>query len=146
MNVSSTTEELVRRVGSIPEDLSAASCFGTPVERDGHTLIPVARITFGLGMGFGAAPGGVPGDLSSNGKAGESGGGGGGGGGAATPVAVIDISGGEVAVKPVTDTTRIALGSYLLGGWVTFWLFLTVRTIARERGKTGRKRIESQRA
>lgn len=146
MNITNTAEEMVRRVGSIPDDLTAGACFGAPVERDGHTLIPVARINFGLGMGFGGGSrDGVPSELSARQEfaAGEGGGGGGGGGGSATPVAVIDITSNEVRVQPVTDTTRIALGSYALAGWVTFWLFLTVRTIARERGKTGRKRLEA---
>ncbi len=147
MNLSTTTEELVRRVGSIPDELSAASCFGAPIERDGHTLIPVARINFGLGMGFGggSAPADVPGDLSVNGAGGESGGGGGGGGGSATPVAVIDICGDDVIVKPVNDTTRIALGSYALVAWLGFWLFLTVRTVVRQREKTERKLMKLQR-
>ncbi len=50
MNYVTTTDEMVRRIGSIPDDLSAGACFGTPVERDGHMLIPVARINFGYGM------------------------------------------------------------------------------------------------
>jgi len=149
MNYVTTTDEMVRRIGSIPDDLSAAACFGAAVERDGHTLIPVARINFGYGMGFGGGggskSGGVPGDFAASdtgAEGGEGGGGGGGGGGSATPVAIIDISQGDVEIKAVEDTTRITMGAFMTGAWVTFWLFLTVRTIAREMAKTRRHAID----
>jgi len=144
MNYVTTTDEMVRRIGSIPDDLSAGACFGTPVERDGHTLIPVARINFGYGMGFGGGSGGkgIPGDFATAPETGEGGGGGGGGGGSATPVAIIDITDGDVQIKPVEDTTRITLGAFTMVAWVTFWLFLTARTIGREVAKTRRHAID----
>lgn len=147
MDYATTTDEMVRRIGSIPDDLSAASCFGTATERDGHTLIPVARINFGYGMGFGGgtgSKGSIPGDFASESQSegGEGGGGGGGGGGSATPVAIIDIAGGDVQIKAVEDTTRITMGAFMTGAWVTFWLFLTIRTIAREMAKTRRHAMD----
>jgi uncharacterized spore protein YtfJ len=140
MNYVTTTDEMVRRIGSIPDDLSAAACFGTPVERDGHTLIPVARINFGYGMGFGGGSGGkgVPGDFAAETEGGEGGGGGGGGGGSATPVAIIDVTDGDVQIKSVEDTTRITIGALTMAAWIAFWLFLTIRTFAHENAKTRR--------
>jgi len=140
MNYATTTDEMVRRIGSIPDELSAAACFGTPVERDGHTLIPVARINFGYGMGFGGGTGskGVPGDFAADSEGGEGGGGGGGGGGSATPVAIIDITDNDVKIKAVEDTTRITMSALMMAAWVTFWLFLTIRTISHETAKTRR--------
>lgn len=144
MNYAATSDEMVRRITQIQEEVGAGACFGTPVERDGRTLIPVARVSFGYGMGFGGGTGskGIPSEFGGETEGGEGGGGGGGGGGSSTPVAVIDITGGDVQVKPITDTTRITLQSYLLGAWVTFWLFLTIRTLSRERGKVRRLQIE----
>jgi uncharacterized spore protein YtfJ len=144
MNYVTTTDEMVRRIGSIPDELSAGACFGTPVERNGHTLIPVARINFGLGMGFGGGSGGkgVPGDFAAETEGGEGGGGGGGGGGAATPVAIIDITDNDVQIKAVEDTTRITMGAFMVAAWVTFWLFLTIRTISRENSKTQRQKLD----
>jgi uncharacterized spore protein YtfJ len=144
-NYAATTEEMVRRIGTISEDVGAGVCFGSPVERDGHTIIPVARVSFGYGMGFGGGSGskGVPSEFGTgHAEGGEGGGGGGGGRGTSDPVAVIDVSQGEVQVTPITDSTRIALTSFLFAGWAAFWLFLTIRTVARETAKTRRLQIE----
>jgi uncharacterized spore protein YtfJ len=145
MDTANTADELVRQITGIPDQLGAGACFGTPVERDGHTIIPVARVNFGLGLGFGRGGGssvnkadGQPGD------SGEGEGGGGGGGGGSTPVAVIDISPAGIEITPILDSTRIALGRFAMVGWMAFWCMMTVRTIARERAKT--RRIEIERA
>jgi uncharacterized spore protein YtfJ len=144
MNLASTTEEMVRRIGTIQDEVGASACFGSPVERDGHTIIPVARVQFGYGMGFGGGSGGkgVPGDFSEHAESGEGGGGGGGGGGSSTPVAIIDITSNDVKISPIRDETRIALSSLMLIGWAAFWLTLTWRTVAREMAKTRRSIAE----
>ena len=130
MNFNSSTEEMIRRIGTIQDEVGASVCFGSPIERDGHTIVPVARVSFGYGLGFGGGSGG------------EGGGGGGGGGGSSTPVAVIDIAGGDVKITPINDTTRIALSSFAFVAWVTFWLFLTVRTFTHESAKTRREKLK----
>jgi len=140
---STTIDEIVHRVGNIGEDVGASVCFGTPVERDGHTLIPVARVSFGFGMGFGR---GTNTERGENGakpdESNEGEGGGGGGGGSSTPVAVIDITADDVKIEPITDSTRIALSGIALSGWIAFWFLWTVRTIARQRAKTRRLKIQ----
>ena len=141
MDTTTTTEELVRTVGDIPERMGAGVCFGSPIERDGHTLIPVARVSFGYGLGFGRGVGTGQGDHGHGEGAGEGEGGGGGGGGSSSPVAVIDISREDVEIKPVQDPTRIALAGLAFAGWLVFWMTMTVRTIARERSKTRRQEI-----
>jgi len=143
-----TTEKMIERIGTVPERLGAAACFGTPVERDGHTLIPVARTSFGFGMGFGRGtgsntkPSGNGAAFGEAGDVGEGEGGGGGGGGSSTPVAVIDITRDDVTVRPVMDPMRLATSWMMLMGWVAFWLLLTVRTVVRERQKTRKKELE----
>ena len=147
MNFTATTEEMVRRIGTIQDEVGASVCFGTPVERDGHTIIPVARVSFGYGMGFGGGSGGKQESGAFDAmptEGGEGGGGGGGGGGSSTPVAIIDMAQGDVKVTPITDATRIALSGMFLAGWAAFWLFLTIRTITRETAKTRRSAIESK--
>ena len=139
-----TTDELVRQLGSIPNETGAAACFGTPVERDGHTLIPVARVAFGYGLGFGRGSG-SGGKASENGHgsdAGEGEGGGGGGGGSSTPVAVIDITSGDVKIQPIVDASRITMTSMMVGAWLGFWLLWTIRTIGRDNAKTERIKAE----
>jgi uncharacterized spore protein YtfJ len=146
MNFTATTEEMVRRIGTIQDEVGASVCFGSPVERDGHTIIPVARVSFGYGMGFGGGSGGsqkAGAFEDAPAETGEGGGGGGGGGGSSTPVAIIDMSSGDVRVTPIQDATRIAMSGMFLVGWAAFWLFLTIRTVAREGGKTRREALKS---
>lgn len=148
MDTTSASEEMVRNLTDLPDKLGAAACFGSPVERDGHTLIPVARISFGYGLGFGrgsggsnkASPNGEHADAEGEGGEGE--GGGGGGGGSSSPVAVIDITRDDVMIKPIMDPTRIRLGTMMMAAWSSFWLFHTIRTIARERSKTRREQLK----
>jgi uncharacterized spore protein YtfJ len=145
MDLSTATDELVRTIGAMPQELGASACFGTPVERDGHTLIPVARVSFGYGLGFGGGSGSnlTPSENgSTGGDTGEGGGGGGGGGGSSSPVAVIDVTSDGVTIQQIQDTTRIALASFALAAWGVFWLFLTIRTSAREHQKTRRHEID----
>lgn len=145
MDSATTIDEIVHRVSIVGEEVGASVCFGTPVERDGHTLIPVARVSFGFGVGFGrgAGTGSGPQENGAHGEGGGEGeGGGGGGGGSSTPVAVIDITSSGVDIEPITDSTRIALTGMLLAAWSTFWLLWTVRTLARQGARTKRMKIE----
>jgi uncharacterized spore protein YtfJ len=143
-NYASSTEEMIRRIGTIQDEVGAGVSFGTPIERDGHTVVPVARVSFGYGMGFG---GGSGGKTSAGGfdtepqEGGEGSGGGGGGGGSSTPVAVIEMSQGNVKITPINDSTRIAMSALFFLGWVAFWLFLTVRTVSRETSKVRREQL-----
>ena len=145
MDTNMTTEELVRQITAIPDQVGASACFGPPVERHGHTVIPAARVTFGYGLGYGRGSGGK--DLpSENGHVGQDGGegegGGGGGGGGSSPVAVILIKESGVEVEPIVDSTRVSLAGLTFAAWAIFWLTWTVRTVARERGKSHREELK----
>ena len=144
MDLATSTEEMVRRISTIQEEVGAGVCFGQPIERDGHTLIPVARVSFGYGLGFGGGSGGKgsPGDFGAETEGGEGGGGGGGGGGSSSPVAVIHIDRDTVEVKAINDTTRIALANFALVAWLAFWITLTIRTVSRERTKVRREQFK----
>jgi len=138
-------DEMIHRLSTIPEESGASACFGAPVERDGHTIIPVARVAFGYGAGFGRGTGSEP-HRHGNGSAGDEAdageGGGGGGGGSSTPVAIIDVGPTGVRIEPIIDSTRISVSGMMLGGWILFWLFWTIRTIARQAAQTRRLAIE----
>jgi hypothetical protein len=70
-------------IDELSENASVRRVFGDPIEVEGRTVIPVARIGYGFGGGFGSGP-----DTGE-----ESGEGGGGGGGAgATPVGVLEVT------------------------------------------------------
>lgn len=139
MDTSMTADEMVRQITAIPDQLGASACFGAPVERGGHTVIPAARVTFGYGLGFGRGSGpqsqrSVDGHVGE----GEGEGGGGGGGGGSAPVAVIHITDNGVEVEPIVDSTRVSLAGITLSAWAIFWIMWTIRTIARERAKARR--------
>lgn len=145
MDTTMTSDEMIRQISSIPDQLGVAACFGTPVERNGHTVIPVARATFGYGMGFGRGSGGK--DLpSTNGHTatdgGEGEGGGGGGGGGSAPVAVIHIKDSGVEVESIVDSTRVSLAGTTFAAWAVFWIMWTIRSVAKERAKTHREELK----
>jgi len=77
-------ERLVSQVGG---HARVQAIFGDPVERDGTTVIPVARVRWGVGGGGGAAP--------------EGSGSGGGGGVAAEPVGYIEITSAGASFRPI---------------------------------------------
>ena len=66
--------------------------FGEPVERDGLTVIPVAKARFGFGGGGGS--GGPPGKEGS--------GSGGGGGAMVTPIGFIEVRDGRADFRRIT--------------------------------------------
>jgi uncharacterized spore protein YtfJ len=82
---------LAERLGA---SAGASAVFGDPVERDGVTVIPVARAAWGFGGG--------------EGEEGEREGQGGGGGAIARPQGYIEISGGEARYRPLRDPLAAA--------------------------------------
>jgi uncharacterized spore protein YtfJ len=77
-------ERLVSQVGGRAR---VQAVFGEPVARDGVTVIPVARVRWGVGGGGGSAP--------------EGSGSGGGGGMAADPIGYIEITSAGASFRPI---------------------------------------------
>ena len=75
---------------------TAATVFGSPVERDGVTVIPVAMSRFAVGGGGGSDPSRGEGD-------------GGGGAGAASPVGYIELRGDRTRFVPIVHPARMAM-------------------------------------
>jgi uncharacterized spore protein YtfJ len=79
---SDLANELLEQIGrTVGQRAQASAVFGEPVQRDGLTVIPVAKARFGFGGGGGAG--------TSDGDEGS--GGGGGGGAAVTPIGFIEV-------------------------------------------------------
>jgi uncharacterized spore protein YtfJ len=79
---SELVNELLERIGqTVGRRAQASAVFGEPVQREGVTVIPVAKARFGFGGGGGA--GSHEGDEGS--------GGGGGGGAAVSPIGFIEV-------------------------------------------------------
>lgn len=115
--------ELTPNVGesirSIVEDLteraSVRSVYGDPIEADGKTIIPVARVAYGFGGGFGQGGEGMGGSEAPEGAEEGSGQGAGVGGGvSAKPVGVVEVGDGETRFVRFGDRRRA--GMALLAG------------------------------
>ena len=111
--LASFVERLGERVGVRAQ---ARAAFGDPVERDGVTVIPVARVRWGFGGGAGS--GGKEGDVETERGQGA----GGGGGGTASPLGYIEISGGRAEFHRIKDPA--ALWPVIVAGAFSSWLVL----------------------
>ena len=96
-------EMLTKFMESLGGTASAKAVFGEPVEKDGVTIVPVARVRYGGGGGGGRGPGrkkrGDAGDADQVGY-------GHGGGLQAAPVGYIELSGGRATYQRIADPAR----------------------------------------
>ena len=86
---------LERLAQQIQVNANAKQVYGEPVERDGTTIIPVAKVQWGFGgggIGRGAAERG-----------------GGGGGARAFPTGFIELRDGKAEFRPIQDPMATAL-------------------------------------
>lgn len=95
---SQLVDELLERIGqTVGDNAKVSTVFGEPVEREGITVIPVAKARFGFGGGGGAG-----------GREGEEGSGGGGGGGASvSPVGFIEVRSGTATFRRISSPTDL---------------------------------------
>lgn len=123
-------EEILNRFGEINERATVKTVFGEPYQMNGHTIIPVAKVSFGFGFGGGQGTLKANGPRSA-GEAGKDAGGGAGGGGRVSvrPIAVLEVGADETKVKPIVDFARLALAGMLLAAWNVFWITYTVRRV-----------------
>ena len=104
------TNSADRFIGTMAEKLGAvaraATVFGEPVERDGVTVIPVAKARWGFGGGAGQRKDERGGGTHEDGA-------GGGGGVQVTPVGFIEIKNNEAHFRPIRTVSLswIVMGS-----------------------------------
>jgi len=112
-------------MANIRDSLSVKRVFGDAYEKNGTTVIPVARILGGGGGGGGAMPRDVAGaDGAVEGS-------GGGFGVIARPAGVFVIKDGDALWRPAVDVTRVIIGAQ----FVAVAGLLTVRSILKARAK-----------
>jgi uncharacterized spore protein YtfJ len=115
----------VREVMSQARDaMTVKRVFGEPVERNGITVIPVARVMGGVGAGAG-----TPTDQEEGGGAGA------GFGLRATPADVYVIRGETVRWEPALNLNWVILGGQL----VAIVLILAISLVVRARAKTSQQ-------
>lgn len=93
---------------------AASAVFGAPVERDGVTVIPVAKVRWGFGGGSGRGLDDESGDVGE--------GSGGGGGAMASPIGFIEIQDGVAIFKRTSDPA--AAVPIILAAGFSAWLCL----------------------
>jgi uncharacterized spore protein YtfJ len=95
---SQLVNDLLERVGqTVGERAQASAIFGEPVEREGVTVVPVAKARFGFGGGGG---GGTSEESQGFGR-------GGGGGVAVTPIGYIELRDGSSTFKRISTATDL---------------------------------------
>lgn len=108
------TSSADRFISSMAEKLGAvaraATVFGEPVERDGITVIPVAKARWGFGGGAG----------QRKDETGQEDGAGGGGGVQVTPVGFIEIKNNEANFRPI----RTVSPAWIVMGSILSWFLL----------------------
>jgi uncharacterized spore protein YtfJ len=119
-------ESIAERLGA---RFTSANVFGTPVERDGVTVIPVAAVAFGFGAGSGADSGKGEGE-------------GGGGGGSVSAVGYIELKGGRSRFVPIVRPERMVALMSLAALAATMIALRTAspKPARRRRGRLGRAR------
>ena len=115
-------QTLLDSLVDLREKANVNTCFGEPVVTEGRTVIPVAEVAYGFGMGVaqgsvaGPAPEreGAPEQPKANSS--------GCGGVRARPLAVVEVTSEGTWVKPVIDEQKVTLAGTLLIGWAVFCL------------------------
>jgi uncharacterized spore protein YtfJ len=126
-SIDGFVERMAERVGG---KASVRAVFGDPIERDGITVIPVAKVRWGFGGGAGRGPiamgpgieGQAP-EISLSEDIRESGAGSGGGGGVtADPIGYLEIGPDGANFRPITPV--MPSPGFLLAAGITAMLVL----------------------
>ena len=106
-------DEILEKLGeSLGSKATVKAVFGEPIQAAGKTIIPVAKVFYGFGGGFGAGP---PKNTKEQGShKGE--GGGGGGGVRAFPAGALEITPQNTRFIPFTDP-RWLLAAFSVGAF-----------------------------
>ena len=116
--VVSSTDDVMRQLDEVRDAMRVGRVFGDPVERDGVTVIPAARLSGGGGGGGG----------QGESEDGESGGGFGTGFRlSARPVGMVVIDrDGQVSWRPTVDATLLARSGQVLAGIIAVCVTLVL--------------------
>jgi uncharacterized spore protein YtfJ len=123
-------ERLLDLVAELREKADVKAVFGEPMTIEGRTVVPVAKVAYGFGLGMGhmamvEPEAGTEMDQPPGQEAVEKDDGTGGRGGGAVmaqPFAVIEVTPEGTKVEPIVNEQKLALAGSLLVGWGIFWL------------------------
>lgn len=106
----------------IKDTANVRAAFGEPQVFDDKTIIPVAKVAYGMGLGFGS-------DEAEDEPIATGGAGGGGGGATSTPLGALVVTPDGVRFEGSLDSTKVALAGMATGAWVVYQLAKTLRMI-----------------
>jgi uncharacterized spore protein YtfJ len=109
----SLVDRLFDTFDSLKKGAQVNAVFGQPQTVDERTIIPIARVSYGFGLGFGENT--SPGEEEQTDEGMR-----GGGWVGARPIGVLVITPDGTRVEPVVDEGRIALASTALIAWAVF--------------------------
>jgi len=124
-------------LSDIARTATVETVFGEPIQVGAKTIVPVAEVSVGLGLGFGTghkAPK-TTGDTKAEGPqecAEEGEGGGGGGRITARPVAIVEITDEQTKVIPIVDDLAVRRGKVILGALGCLALIVMARSAGKE--------------
>ncbi len=110
---------VLESIREVVDSATAGKVFGSPISREGITVVPVAKVSGG-GGGGGSAEGGQ-----------EAGSTGGGLGVSAKPLGVFVIKDGKVGWRPAVDVNKVIIGVQI----VAVVALLTIRALVKARMK-----------
>jgi len=117
----------------IPDKAAIEAAFGPPTQVGEKTIIPVGRVAYGFGLGFGqgtapSTPSTEDVEAAEGGEDGGASGSGGGGGGGLTvqPVAVLEVTPEATILRAVVDEGQVARTGMFVGAWIVFWVAKTL--------------------
>jgi len=105
------------------------AAFGEPQVFEEKTVIPVAQVGYGFGLGFGH-PTEIPEDEAVLAAEGQ---GGAGGGAMSRPLGAIVVSADDVYFEEAVDANKIALAAILLAGVMVVQAAATLRALLSRR-------------
>jgi uncharacterized spore protein YtfJ len=97
MNAADMLQTMSERLGTTA---TVKSVFGEPIHVDGKTVVPVAKVAYGFGGGFGSGKNGAHPDRQGEG-------GGGGGGVRALPAGALEITSSGVHFVPLNNVAQL---------------------------------------
>ncbi len=126
-------DRLFDEVEGLREKANWQAVFGEPRQVGEQTIIPVAQVTYGFGLGFGRGMPKEPkeGEEAATESPGE--GGGGGAGGGAKPLGVIVVTPDRVRFESTGNPASVALAGIAMVAWTVWQINKTVRVFARQR-------------
>ncbi len=124
--------ELLDKITNISREADVNKVFGTPRELGGRTLIPIAEVVYGYGVGYGFAEHTEKIETPEESKEEANGPGTGAGGGSGArirPLAYIEVGEEGTKITSIEDEQKIALAGILLAAWLFGWIGLVLKEI-----------------